>query len=69
MVHRSAFFEQGLRRGIRGWGHQLKASSRLNFVASFVVNFVETTTKEPAMAASGHLSTKLATKRKDDKHV
>jgi hypothetical protein len=43
----------------------LKTFSRLNFVASFVANFVETTTKEPALAASGRLTTKLATKKRD----
>jgi hypothetical protein len=34
---------------------------------NFVVNFIETTTKEPAFAASGRLSTKLATKKMDDR--
>jgi hypothetical protein len=45
----------------------LKASSGLNFVASLVANFVETTTKEPVFAASGRVSTRLATRRKDAK--
>jgi hypothetical protein len=50
-------------------GTNFKTFSRLNFVASFVASFVETTTKEPAFAASGLLSTKLATKKRDGKHV
>jgi mannitol-specific phosphotransferase system IIBC component len=56
-------------------GTNFKTFSRLNFVANFVASFVvsfvvsfvensiETTTKEPAFAASGRLSTKLATKK------
>jgi hypothetical protein len=39
--------------GVSPEWHELKTSSRLNFVASLVANFIETTTKEPAFTASG----------------
>jgi hypothetical protein len=58
--------ETALQRNVASWPG---AIGNKNDPGLYVANLIKTTTKEPAFSASGRLSTKLATKKRDDKHA